>query len=79
MALCFESNKQQFPFTGDLELTTVQTMIGRKYCFTISAIDDEDVETKESVTLHLYSNDSSIHYTIFSTTVIISDNDGKDP
>ena len=64
-------------FAGDLELNTVQSIIGKKYCFTISAIADEEVEPKESVSLHIYSNDSSVIYSISSTTtIVINDNNG---
>ena len=56
----------------------VHLVTGEKYCFTISAIADGEVEPKESVTLHIYSNDSSIIYSASSfTTVIIIDNNGN--
>lgn len=53
----------------------LHSITGQKYCFTVSAIADEEVEPKESVTLHIYSNDSSVIYSVLSsTTVIIGNN-----
>ena len=53
----------------------LHSITGEKYCFTISAIADGEVEPKESVILHIYSNDSSVINSVSSfTTIVIIDN-----
>lgn len=62
---------------GDLELTTVHSIIGKKYCFDVFVITDENDEPKEHVILHLYSNDTAIFDFYSSTTkFIITDSNG---
>lgn len=57
----------------------MQTIIGRKYCFDVLVIEDENEEPKEEVILHLYSNDNAIYFYSSTTKFIIIDSNGMLP
>lgn len=55
----------------------MQSIIGRKYCFDVFVIKDENDEPMEYVILYLYSNDTAIFDFYLSTTkFIITDSNG---
>ena len=64
-----------FMYVDDFEF---QPIDGDEKCFTISVTIDDYVEHREMITLHIYTNDSSIDNSSIATLVIF-DYDGMLP